>query len=58
MLAGVVTFEIAVSHLEGEFKLSQNKPQPDRDNVQRELSASPHAHGREVAAMMEGAAQS
>ncbi|MFK7603260.1 FMN-binding negative transcriptional regulator [Deinococcus sp. SM5_A1] len=53
MLAGVVTFELRVSRLEGKFKLSQNKPQGDRINVQRELSASPHGTEREVAAMMD-----
>ncbi|GGO18441.1 FMN-binding negative transcriptional regulator [Deinococcus humi] len=52
LLAGVVTFEISVSLLEGKFKLSQNKPHADRVAVQRALASSGHEHERDVAAMM------
>jgi transcriptional regulator len=45
LLAGVVTFEISVSRLEGKFKLSQNKPHEDRVAVQRALGSSEHEHG-------------
>ncbi|BDP41061.1 transcriptional regulator [Deinococcus aetherius] len=53
LLAGVVTFEVAVTRLEGKYKLSQNKSAPDRANVRRELSRSPHGHERETAGLME-----
>lgn len=34
MLAGVVGFRIPISRIEGKFKLSQNRPEVDRRNVQ------------------------
>jgi transcriptional regulator len=34
MLAGIVGFRIPISRIEGKFKLSQNRPLPDRHNVQ------------------------
>jgi transcriptional regulator len=33
MLAGIVGFEIAVSRLEGKWKLSQNRPREDRPRI-------------------------
>ncbi|WP_420596338.1 FMN-binding negative transcriptional regulator [Deinococcus sp.] len=53
MLAGVVTFEVRVSRLEGKYKLSQNKPGADRLNVQRELTGSELEHERALAEMMD-----
>lgn len=53
MLAGVVTFELRVSKLEGKYKLSQNKPAADRANVQRELALSSLEHERAIAELME-----
>lgn len=53
MLAGVVTFELRVSKLEGKYKLSQNKPATDRANVQRELAVSDLEHERAIAELME-----
>jgi transcriptional regulator len=51
MLAGIVGFRIPISRIEGKFKLSQNRPEPDRRNVQ-----SVHAAGsddqRELATWM------
>ncbi|CAM3520331.1 Transcriptional regulator, putative [Deinococcus saxicola] len=52
LLAGVVTFEIQISRLEGKFKLSQNKPEEDRQKVQEKLSTSKYESERDVAAMM------
>ncbi len=34
MLAGIVGFRIPISRIDGKFKLSQNRPQADRLNVQ------------------------
>jgi transcriptional regulator len=33
MLAGVVGFRIPIAHIEGKFKISQNRPEADRRNV-------------------------
>lgn len=55
LLAGVVTFEIQVTRLEGKYKLSQNKSTQDVANVRRELSQSPHEHERETAELMKPA---
>lgn len=53
MLAGVVTFEIEVTRLEGKYKLSQNKPPQDQRQVREHLSASERQEERDTAAMME-----
>ena len=34
MLAGIVGFRIPIDRIEGKFKLSQNRPEADRKNVQ------------------------
>ena len=34
MLAGIVGFRVPIARLEGKFKLSQNRPEADRRNVQ------------------------
>ncbi|WP_102125675.1 FMN-binding negative transcriptional regulator [Deinococcus planocerae] len=52
LLAGVVTFEIGVTRLEGKYKLSQNKSAQDAENVRRELSRSARDHERETAELM------
>lgn len=52
LLAGVVTFELRVSRLEGKDKLSQNKSAQDRANVRAALAASPDLGEREVAERM------
>ncbi len=57
MLAGVVTFEVQVSKLEGKYKLSQNKSVEDRRNVQRELAASQAEHERATAELMKRTAR-
>jgi len=51
MLAAIVGFEIKLNHVEGKFKLSQNRTQQDRRNVIAQLSQT--AHGNEIAHWME-----
>lgn len=53
MTAGVVAFELPIQRLEGKFKLSQNRPQADRDGVIAALG-SRDAEARAVAGMMTG----
>ena len=52
MLAGVVTFELRVSRLEGKYKLSQNKSEQDRANVRAALSADSDSGVQELAELM------
>ena len=52
MMKGIVGFEIAVSHLEGKFKLSQNRQPEDIAGVIAFLSRSSDQTEREVAALM------
>lgn len=51
MLRGVVGFSIAISRLEGKFKLSQNRPPADQQRVAERL-AQGSAEDRAVAEMM------
>ena len=39
MLNGIVGFEIAISEIQGKFKMSQNRPRRDRINVAEQLDA-------------------
>ncbi len=42
MLAGIVGFRIPITRIEGKFKLSQNRPESDRHNIQAaQASGSP-----------------
>jgi transcriptional regulator len=52
LLAGVVTFEMRVTSLEGKFKLSQNKSRVDRGHVIEHLSESRREEERATAALM------
>ena len=52
MLKGIVGFEIAVTRLEGKFKLSQNRPEGDRPRIVAALEASQDADARAVARLM------
>lgn len=52
LLAGVVTFELEVSRLEGKYKLSQNKSAADQGQVISHLEASARQEERETAAYM------
>ena len=51
LMNAIVGFEIAISRIEGKFKLSQNRPD-DAPGVITELSKSDDQTDREVAAMM------
>jgi transcriptional regulator len=52
MLKGIVGFEIAVSRLEGKFKLSQNRPAADRPRIIAALDARDDADSHGVARLM------
>jgi transcriptional regulator len=52
MLTGIVGVEIAVSRLEGKFKLSQNRPAADRPRIIAALEQRSNADSREVARLM------
>jgi transcriptional regulator len=52
MLNGIVGFELAVSRLEGKFKLSQNRPAADRPCIAAALDQRSDADSRAVAALM------
>ena len=42
MLAGIMGFRIPIARIEGKFKLSQNRPEGDRDNIrERQTAGSP-----------------
>jgi len=52
MLNGIIGFEIAVSRLEGKFKLSQNRPATDRPRIVAALEARDDADSHGVARLM------
>ena len=52
MLGGIVGVEIAVSRLEGKFKLSQNRPAIDRPRIIAALEARDDADSHGVARLM------
>jgi len=52
MLNGIVGFEIAVTRLEGKFKLSQNRPAADRPRIISALEARDDADSHAVARLM------
>lgn len=52
MLRGIDGIEIAVSRLEGKFKLSQNRPAGDRPRIMAALDAREDAESAGVAALM------
>jgi transcriptional regulator len=52
MLGGIIGFEIAVSRLEGKFKLSQNRPATDRPRIVAALEARDDAESDGVARLM------
>ncbi|HLY46235.1 MAG TPA: FMN-binding negative transcriptional regulator [Stellaceae bacterium] len=52
MLAGIVGVEIAVSRLEGKFKLSQNRPAADRPRIVAALERREDSDSRAVAQLM------
>lgn len=52
MLNGIVGFEIAVTRLDGKFKLSQNRPAADRPRIIAALEARDDADSHGVARLM------
>lgn len=52
MLGGIIGFEIAVSRLEGKFKLSQNRPDADKPRIIAALEAREDADSHGVARLM------
>jgi transcriptional regulator len=52
MLSGIVGLDIAVTRLEGKFKLSQNRPAADRPGVIAALEAQPDADAHAIARLM------
>lgn len=52
MLNGIVGVELAVSRLEGKFKLSQNRPAADRPGIAAALARREDADSRAVAELM------
>lgn len=55
LLGGIVAFEIAITRLEGKFKLSQNRSDRDQAGVIDALAASDNAVDRELGRQMQGA---
>ena len=52
MMKGIVGLDIAVTRLEGKYKLSQNRPAADRPRVVAALEAQSNADARAVAQLM------
>lgn len=52
-MKGIVGFQIKINRIEAKFKLSQNRRQPDYDNVIAELRQSDDANAREIAQTMD-----
>jgi transcriptional regulator len=52
MLKGIVGLDIAVTRLEGKYKLSQNRPAADRPGVIAALEAQSDPESHSVARLM------
>jgi transcriptional regulator len=52
LLSAVVAFEMPIAHLEGKFKLSQNRPPADREGAIRGLEHTESAPAHALAALM------
>jgi transcriptional regulator len=57
-IRGIVGLEIVISRLEGKWKLSQNRPERDRQGVIEGLSAADDAASGEMAALVAAATKS
>lgn len=53
MMRGIVAFDMPIGRIEGKFKLSQNRPEDDRDRVARELLASGDPSAAALGRLME-----
>jgi transcriptional regulator len=54
MLGGIVGFEIAVSELQGTWKLSQNRSEEDRQGVIDALSSQSNTNAADMVSWMNG----
>lgn len=52
-LNGIIGFEIEISHIEGKFKLSQNRTPDEKANVIKELTASSNVDDQLLALFMQ-----
>jgi transcriptional regulator len=52
MLKGIIGLDIAVTRLEGKYKLSQNRPAADRPRIVAALEAQGHAEAVAIAGLM------
>lgn len=52
MIKGIIGFEIAVTRLEGKYKLSQNRPAADRPRIAAALEAGGDAAAIAIARLM------
>jgi transcriptional regulator len=52
MLTLIVGFEFSITSLDGKWKVSQNRPQADRQGVIENLQGAGDADSREIAAML------
>lgn len=52
MVDGIVAFEVRITRMEGKFKLSQNRPPADRDNVIAALLDKGDDNAASLAALM------
>ena len=52
MKSGIIAFEIQVERVEGKFKMSQNRPTADQENIAEEFAASKAEDRQGVAEIM------
>ncbi len=52
MLKGIVGLELPIARLEGKWKMSQNRPEADRDGARAGLLATGNPGDAEVAEIM------
>ncbi len=53
LLQGIVAFELTVTELQGQWKLSQNKTTDEQRRIREALAASPDQQARELATYMQ-----
>ncbi|MGI4873062.1 MAG: FMN-binding negative transcriptional regulator [Janthinobacterium lividum] len=57
LLQGIVAFELTITDLQGQQKLSQNKTAGEQQRIREALAGSPDQHACEVAAYMRASQQ-
>ena len=53
MVRGIVGIEIEIARIEGKWKVSQNRPEPDRRGVIESLRGEGEAPGEAMAELVE-----